>query len=358
MATIPTNTLCGKCNSSNSNESTFCKNCGNQIKCRNCQYPFELDANFCSNCGEGKFFPSTTSSAPNKVEYSQKGNSKNLVATFTNEVGVFLANAINSVVTGQPIQNKNPFHRGLNQTSKSVIQLTGNNKDVIDNIQDAEVVNEDYSETIAKIFKENSEGKLEIIDNRFKEKSQRDKVKRLTLLYMFASKLQGIELVSRGNINEVVNQEKITLQHFRDFLSKDSSKYIAQKEGGNLALLAGGEEEAKKILIEIANPNFIASVSKAGRKAGKKAATNDTKHTDGSIAKKTDSLSALEMCKLLINEGFFENHKKLSDIVNHISVKKGINFSSQNISMALKRLLKDEVLDRDKKDGEYEYWKK
>lgn len=64
------------------------------------------------------------------------------------------------------------------------------------------------------------------------------------------------------------------------------------------------------------------------------------------------------MLKKLIEENYFSTHRKLNDIVSFCDVKKAVKFSPQNISAALGRLVKDDVLERERKDGQYEYWKK
>ncbi len=126
-------------------------------------------------------------------------------------------------------------------------------------------------------------------------------------------------------------------------------------------MLAGGEDYAKEILEQIVNPDFNPIASKAGRKSGKKSSkdSSDGSNSKESKNKNSSKPSALEMCKTLVEEKFFDGKRKMADIVAYCQEKKGEKYSSQNMSNALKRLLKDKVLDREtNSDRGYEYWKK
>ncbi len=351
---------CSNCKTVLPLESLFCKQCGAQIKCKKCHTLRDENANFCMVCGEPyNSISGNTEKAINKIEFAQKGNSKTMAASFTNDVGFYLANAFNSVVTGHPILTKNPFR---NQLQMRVGKSNSNTllKEPTTDIQDAEVVEMNYMDTIAKIFTQNDDGKLEIVDNRLKEKSKFDKTKRLAVLYVYAKKMSGNEFTEREELNDIITQQKLKLKDFRKFLSMDMQKYFSEKEKGKFTLIAGGTDFAEKILKEIANPDYQAITSKAGRKVGKKTSNTSPSSTNIKEAKKSGSSnpSALEMMKRLIEENYFSINRKLNDIITHCDVKKAVKFSPQNISATLSRLVKDNILERERKDGQYEYWKK
>lgn len=320
----------------------------------------DAESNYCIECGETIINKQNGNRAINEVEYDQKGNSKSFKAKFTDEVGVFFASAFNTVVNGTTSVGKNPFQKALTGISSKVQSFTAlNGKEKLDNFQEAIIINaDDYSELIAKIFKENEAGKLELKDNRLKEKSSLDKMKRLVVLFCFAKKLMGIESVSREEINEIVAREKLADSNYRKFMTKDAFKYISERDKGNYAILAGGEDYAKEILTQIADSEYIPIKAKSGRKSGKKFTSDN--NDNPKLNKSTGSNpTGLEMCKQLIKDGYFSTKRKLNDVVVYCEQKKATKYSPQNLQMALNRLVKDQYIEREKnKDNQYEYWKK
>jgi hypothetical protein len=357
---------CYNCKSTNLSRALFCKDCGSQVKCKICKSVIQEASSFCTNCGESIISTQKTEKkAINEFDFSQKGNSKSFSAKFTDEVGAFFAGTINTVISGHPIQPRNPFQKPLTLPgNKTQTFPTVTIKDKFDSVQEAEIVSEDYAGVISKIFKENEAGKLELIDNRLKEKSRNDKMKRLAVLlkrlavlFFFAKKLMGVESVSREELNEIMSREKLADGGFRNFLSKEALKYISVRDNGNFSLLVGGEDYAKEILSQIGNPEFKVTPSKSGRKAGKKSAV-DSANSGKETKNGSSNLTALDICLLLIKERYFTSKRKLNEIVEYCDHKKARKYSSQNIQYALNRLVKDEKLDREKNENQYEYWEK
>ncbi|MBS1587952.1 MAG: zinc ribbon domain-containing protein [Bacteroidetes bacterium] len=352
-------TKCNNCNGENVSTSIFCKNCGSQLRCKQCNEIIDTAANFCNSCGATVIAHNNVMNrAINKLEFEQKGNSKSFTAAFTDEVGIYFAGAFNALISGHPLPPKNPFQRSLNPIgNKRIDSPTSNGKEHNNHIQDAEIVTDDYAAVIAKIFKQDENGKLEVIDNRLKEKSEYDKIKRLTILFVYAKKLTGVEIVTREELNDIITQQKLTGATFRKFLSADASKFVSQKETG-YSLLAGGEEAAEQFLKEIANPDHKAIPSKAGRRTTKKSGKEGDPAAKDAKGNSSSKPSALEMCNILISDGFFNQKRKLNDIVSYCEEKRATKYSPQNLQYALNRLVKDQVLQRGKNaDGQYEYYK-
>jgi hypothetical protein len=347
---------CFQCQTINSNDSNFCKSCGTQMKCKKCSHQIESDSRFCSSCGEIVIQSKTSDNSPmNKLDFEQKGNSKKMNASFTNEVGMYFASAFNSLVSTQPLKPNNPFQKAIALPSPKNM---GQPELPFSNIQDAEIIDNDYSSIVGKIFRETEEGKLEIVDNRLKEKSGFDKIKRLSVLFLYAQKMRGNDAVSREDLNGIITQQKLKLVDLRKFLAGDAKKYINHKDNGTYSVLTGGEEYAVEILNQIANTDYKATPTKAGRKPGKKQ-TDKTKIGSPSESSLKMKPSALESLKLMVSENYFKEKRSLNDMTVFCEQKRATKYSPQNIQMALKRLVHDKILDRDKNnDGVYEYWKK
>jgi hypothetical protein len=348
-------TKCYCCNAENSCNATFCKSCGSQLICKSCSTLLVEDSNFCTGCGKAIKTNHYENRAVNQIEYTQKGNSKSFAGKFTDEVGSYFANAFNTVISGHPTTPRNPFQKALTLPAKGQTYSTSNNKDSFDNIQDAELVIEDYSELIGKFFKETETGKLELVDNRLKERSKNDKIKRLTILFVYANKLKGIDAVNREDLNELIKREKLTLKNFRTFIGKEALKYLSIKDNGTYSLLTPGEEYAHQILNQVVNTDYKPIQAKSGRKPGRKSSDSAGKENKNV----SSNPSALEMCNILNKDSYFNQKRKVNDIVEYCSQKKAQKYSSQLLQYALNRLIKDGVLDREKNsDNQYEYWKK
>lgn len=262
---------------------------------------------------------------------------------------------------GNNTSNRNPFHKQPGIQSLNLgSPPSANGKERPDPIQDAIVVNDDeLTDVLGKVFKDES-GKLVLKDNRLKERSKFDKAKRLVVLFCYARKLINAEPVLREEINEIISREKLNDGNYRAFMSKEVLKYLSEQEKGSYTILAGGEDFAKEILNQIANPEFTPVKAKGGRKGGKRN-TNDSNTTSNGKATKGSSAtpSAMETCKQLIQEGYFAKAKTLNLIVQHCKEKLALSLTPPNLGMALNRLVKDKILERGKnKENQYEYWKK
>lgn len=351
---------CQKCASALSTEALFCFNCGTQVKCKECQTTLNKGAMFCTNCGTHvmKAEQSTLTTPLNKVEYEQKGDAKKLNANFTDEVGFIFANALNGMIGGHPV-SRSPFHKTLhssaaatgNKSAALSIPAHAENKAPVD-VQYTELLND----ALSVIFKQREDGTLELSDGRVKEKNQFDKVRRLCLLYMYAQKTLNIETVSREQLLTIIKAAKLSgNSNFRKYLSMDTGKSFSKRDNGDFALLGAGEDEAKKILAEICNPE-IEQVNLKPRKRPDKSTKSATKETTQGVPM---TGSALAVLKSLLDDQYFDSKRKLGDIVGHCKEKKAVSLSSQSISNVLARLVKDNLLERQKSDdGGYEYWKK
>lgn len=65
------------------------------------------------------------------------------------------------------------------------------------------------------------------------------------------------------------------------------------------------------------------------------------------------------MLEDLIGQGFFDQPRKIGDILEHIQQKRGYRYKPTDLSPALARLLREERLDRERDDeGQYQYTKR
>jgi hypothetical protein len=97
----------------------------------------------------------------------------------------------------------------------------------------------------------------------------------------------------------------------------------------------------------------IKDEARNGRPAGlkKPAARRERANTS-----RTGPKSALQK---LVSEGFFGNKKSIPDIQAYLKDSRGHEYSPNELSISLLRLVRSQLLDRNRNpEGQYEYWAK
>lgn len=132
-------------------------------------------------------------------------------------------------------------------------------------------------------------------------------------------------------------------------------------------IMASGE----KYLVRLGESEGSSSVVSQRKKAKKKRATNKgkdstpkkkarTKKKNGTEkpTKNTSGVGQKAAIINLIDSGYFDIGKTGPEVQGHLKNKRGLNFSTDQLLVAMLRLVRDEVLDRDQNaEGQYEYTK-
>lgn len=107
----------------------------------------------------------------------------------------------------------------------------------------------------------------------------------------------------------------------------------------------------KKVKKKHATNKRKASTPKKKATTEKKDGTDKPTKTKGSVGPKATIIN-------LIDSGYFDTGKTGPEVQTHLKNKRGLNFSIAQLRMAMLRLVRDEVLDRDENaEGQYEYTK-
>ncbi|MEW6058490.1 MAG: hypothetical protein AB1540_17985 [Bdellovibrionota bacterium] len=141
---------------------------------------------------------------------------------------------------------------------------------------------------ILKIFRKNGE-RLELEDPRVKEKSNLDKAKRITHLFLYAHDLEGRPRVPRSELTDVLNAASVNDGNTRHWIKKAVSKTLVQ-EGDTIGLNAAGRDEARKFLIEIFDPSV--SRTSGGERTHRKTGTKSSKSDGKELSKATKGSSS------------------------------------------------------------------
>jgi hypothetical protein len=110
-------------------------------------------------------------------------------------------------------------------------------------------------DTLRRIFRYDGD-KLSLEDHRLKQTSQRDFVRRLTYLFLYAHSLEGRETVPREDLNQLLRDAGVFDSNASSWISS-SKDFI--KEESDLRIIVPGKDIARKILEEVADPSATGS---------------------------------------------------------------------------------------------------
>ncbi|MEZ4677138.1 MAG: hypothetical protein R2932_23265 [Caldilineaceae bacterium] len=124
-------------------------------------------------------------------------------------------------------------------------------------------------DVLRRIFRRTNDNKLKLSDSRLKQNSQRDFVKRLTALFLFAHELEGQEAVPRPELNAALTDAKVYDSNARTWMN---STNLIDIEENTVRLAVPGRDYARKVLGEYLDPQIESTwslESKNRRRPGK-----------------------------------------------------------------------------------------
>lgn len=360
--------VCSKCATviPSHKEYFFCPTCMEQIRCKTCGVLLVSGAVGCISCGAPKI-GTQTSSAVNRIEFEQKGNSKSFVANFTDHVGESLVASLGGLFGGSALKvvaNQNPSNgqRIFQVASRSTKEAP------YEEVQIVESNDRDLNSALAKIF-ENDGEKLSLINSRVKQTGKKDHAIRITLLLLYANSLTGRNQTKRSALVEVLNSAAVYDNNFIGWLSKCDE--VKKAPNDFLELNLPGRDAAIEILKEFVDPSiekgnvvFSSSKYKNSKRPKPKADKLDNgenSKTGVKAAAKSQSsskISPAKMLDILIKENYFSNRRRIPEIIKYSKDVKGQTLQSGPLSVALLRKIKNNGLKREQNatDNQYEYF--
>jgi len=202
----------------------------------------------------------------NTFEYEETQEKRSVRASFTDEVGNNVSQTLGKYISRTPGESE--FDRELLPEEAEAIELShdeeagGESENIPEEASEekatpekAEAQKSDQSvqHKLNQVFR--YEGETIRLDNsHLKATSQRDFVRRLTYLFLFAHRLEGRDKVSRAQLNEVLKECSVYDGNARGFIARDDGLI---REDGNkiLGLNLVGRERAKEVLEEVLDPD-------------------------------------------------------------------------------------------------------
>ncbi len=334
----------------------FCGKCLTQVACKNCNDTLVLGNMGCENCGTPLFKAQIekTSDIPfNEFEMEQKGDSKKMKARFTD-------NAVSTV--GNLLGLFNGTNSNLNLKPKlSITQSTSKPNSMsptsVIGAESATIISELTPEAIQsclqQVFQDDNET-LKLINPRLKHTGKLDQAIRISLLLLYAYRASGKPILERKFLTEVLDNAKVYDGNFKVWIA-NCDEISSRTEGLELSL--PGVQAAESIIMELLDGSIekgkIIFSKKKGSSKRKKSSSDD------SAGKEKTGKGAIGIMEELKSEGFFDQKRKIAEIIQHCSTKKVKHFKSTDLSGPLGRLVKDKKLQREKNttDSQYEYFK-
>jgi hypothetical protein len=288
---------CFNCQTVLAARGVFCKNCGNQVVCKNCNDILEPDANVCVICGvlvgEGELKSNeikNPSQPINTFEFKETRNERTAKAVLTNESVENLKDTLSLVVSSYPLANivkkqrtKQPNSNGelfpeddSSFDSEQVINITPR--------QITQPVNNTIERLKELFYSDGDKLVLEVQD--IKASGAKDFGVRLVYLRLLYSKeVDGEEFLFRDTLNATLKEVMGILDpNVVNWVSKNND--LALKQEGDkhyVRLKSDGYKKAISSLDDIYNPDLVGSFIPEKKSRN----SNKSSKTEGSDKKKT-----------------------------------------------------------------------
>jgi len=355
---------CPSCNSKLSERALYCASCGVQVRCKTCRDLLDPNARFCVSCGtpsgEGNSIQTErtnhgSGSSHNIIEFSEDAKSRHFRAevsdTAINSVSqplaLFLGTRIGKQANRSPRQTSN-LDDVIIEGADSVSVYDDDSHPVIEGAK-ALPISSDL-EILRRIFRRTSDNKLKLSDSRLKQQdSQRDFVKRLTVLFLFAHELEGQEAVPRTDLNAALSDAKVYDSNARTWMNNTN---LIDIDENSIRLTVPGRDYARKVLGEYLDPQIEGTwslESKNRRRVGKGRNSEKREETEeGSKARKgrrarSDSYTA--KVRMLFDSDFFAEGRTGKEVQAELE-RKGFKFELKRIKEALLKLTQKDNLTR------------
>ena len=313
---------CFSCDTPLEDEGFFCLNCLAQVRCKSCEKLLRPNARGCIYCGTrlGETGDGVSSSdngqiqRRNTIKLEETRTSRSLEAHFTDTAVESMSSALSAFIVGSINEQIPKAHRrSLPPAGTEIKDESIFDAEIHDHPEPPSTEESDHAR-ILKIFRKNGE-RLELEDPRVKEKSNLDKAKRITHLFLYAHDLEGRPRVPRSELTDVLNAASVYDSNTRHWIKKAISKTLVQ-EGDTIGLNAAGRDEARKFLIEISDPSV--SRTSGGERTRRKTATKSSKSDGKELSKTTKGSSSRPSGKSPKVEAWVKKWKE-SDVAKNVN---------------------------------------
>lgn len=360
---------CPSCDNELPERAIYCPSCGAQAKCKSCRDILDPKARFCVSCGtpvgEGAQLQKEQTGHPdrkslhNVIEFSEDAKSRHFRAevsdTAINSVSQPLALFLGSRIGKQVNRSQRQANNADEVAANGADDLREYEDDSPRVIEGAKTLSVDADlEVLRRIFRRTNDNKLKLSDSRLKQDSQRDFVKRLTILFLYAHELEGQEAVLRIDLNAALSDAKVYDGNARTWIHNTD---LIDQDGNSVRLALPGRDYARKALNDYLDPQIESTwsvESKSRRRTGKgRAAEKEGEVEESDKTRKgrrpRESSYIAQINKLLENN-FFSESRTGKEVQVELA-RTGYKFEGRRINEALLNLIKKGSLTRNQNES-------
>lgn len=247
---------CTNCPSPLPSTGFFCSNCATQFKCRNCNELLQKDAKFCIECGFViKSNSGSNATFMNTIKFSETKTTRNFEAIFTDTVGSNVSAAFGQIILSKGLPQKNTFKPKFDNSN--VLDADVELIEESDNVLQEEIAKLPESSELSKIrqiFRFDGD-KAILLQPKLKATSKANYSQRLTLIFLYAKKIIGKDLILRSDLVQLLEDANVFDGNTRSWLAKND--YLRQdKDTHTIELNIPGTEKAKEYLEEVLDSNI------------------------------------------------------------------------------------------------------
>ena len=363
---------CRSCKNELPERGSYCPSCGSLVRCRKCGDSLEIAARFCVSCGTSTEESEMTAGftdgrgksagyAQNVVEFEEDTRSRRFRASVSDRAidsvsdpfAFFLAHRAGEQFKRRrrsPVGGTDDSQHSFPRFVKEDDSIDIGTETAAENLSGRLLLPErSEAEQLEGIFRRNTDGQLLLINSRLKQNSQRDFVKRLSVLFLLKYAMAGEEMVPREQLNKILEDAKVYDGNARQWIANAD---LLSHDGDLIGLSLPGREWAEEVLREVADPNietkWIVGSKQSGRRG--KTSAKGSSHSKQKEEKKTQGkrsrgTSYYALVSKLIADDFF-NQEHSGEEVRAELKRMGYPFPLWRINEALVKHTKNEKLSR------------
>lgn len=296
---------CQFCDTSLPSRAIFCGSCAKQVRCKACKDILEPDSLICISCGtpvgkDGELLVTEELVRPNQalnlntLEFDETRKGRSLRARLTDAAVGHLSDSFSLFMAGRMTDgtqsNRRPPSPILEEITAEHDQLPPPATEGVggyDATRELVVPNQEQTtdkDKLKKVFRYEGE-QLRLYESRLKATSKLDAARRLTYLLLYAHELEGRNSIPRDDLNEALKKAALFDGNASFWIGSSPDLHI---EANTVSLRLPGQEQARKVLDEVLNPEVPNSWTLGTSKAsgsGKSKTQNDGKAKAGSQRK-------------------------------------------------------------------------